>query len=59
MNLESKPHHEWRWGTQGSLVVNVEAGTWWDFENDKGGGLIDLIKHMNQDVNTSFKTVWL
>jgi len=51
----SKRSHEWRYGTHGSLVVNVDAGTWWDFENDKGGGLIDLIKHMNQDVNSILK----
>ena len=51
----TKRSHEWRYGTHGSLVVNVDAGTWWDFENDKGGGLIDLIKHMNQDVNSILK----
>ena len=51
----SKKSHEWRYGTHGSLVVNIEAGTWWDFENDIGGGLIDLIKHKNQDVNTVLK----
>jgi hypothetical protein len=51
----SKKSHEWRYGTHGSLVVNINAGTWWDFENDLGGGLIDLIKHMNQDVNTVLK----
>jgi hypothetical protein len=51
----SKKSHEWRYGTHGSLVVNIDAGTWWDFENDLGGGLIDLIKHMNQDVNTVLK----
>lgn len=51
----SKKSHEWRYGTHGSLVVNIEAGTWWDFENDVGGGIIDLIKHMNQDVNTVLK----
>ena len=52
---KTKRSHEWRYGTHGSLVVNIDAGTWWDFENDKGGGLIDLIKHMNQDVNTVLK----
>jgi len=51
----SKKSHEWRYGTHGSLVVNIEAGTWWDFENDVGGGIIDLIKHLNQDVNTVLK----
>ena len=51
----SKKSHEWRYGTHGSLVVNIDAGTWWDFENDLGGGIIDLIKHLDQDVNTILK----
>ena len=51
----STSSNELRWGRKGSFVLNLEAGTWFDFENDKGGGLIDLIKHMNQDVNTVLK----
>jgi hypothetical protein len=46
---------EFRWGTHGSLTLNLESGTWYSFENDTGGGIIDLIKHMNQDVNTVLK----
>jgi len=51
----STSSNELRWGRKGSIVLNLEAGTWFDFENDTGGGLIDLIKHMNQDVNTVLK----
>jgi 5S rRNA maturation endonuclease (ribonuclease M5) len=50
-----KKTNEWRWNNKGSLVLNLEAGTWWDFENDTGGGIIDLIKHLNHDVNTILK----
>ncbi len=34
---------EWRYGTHGSLSVNLERGTWYDHEQGKGGGVIDLI----------------
>jgi hypothetical protein len=46
---------EFRWGSKGSLVLSLDTGTWYNFEDDTGGGLIDLIKHMNQDVNTVLK----
>ena len=41
---------EYRWGSKGSLVLNLNDATWYDFENDTGGGIVDLIKHLNQDV---------
>jgi len=46
---------EFRWGSKGSLVLSLETGTWYNFEDDTGGGIIDLIKHLNQDVNTVLK----
>ena len=46
-----KKSDEWRYGNKGSLVVNVDAGTWWDFENDEGGGIVDLIKRENREVS--------
>ena len=46
---------EYRWGTHGSLTLNLESATWYNFEDDTGGGIIDLIKHLNQDVNTVLK----
>lgn len=46
---------EFRWGSKGSLVLSLDTGTWYNFEDDTGGGIIDLIKHLNQDVNTVLK----
>ena len=46
---------EIRWGTHRSMVLNLEKGTFYDFENGVGGGIIDLIKHLNQDVATVLK----
>ena len=34
---------EWRYGTYGSLSVDLEKGTWFDHELGEGGGCIDLI----------------
>ena len=51
----SSSSKELRWGTHGSLTLNLESGTWYSFEQDTGGGIIDLIKHLNQDVNTVLK----
>ena len=51
----SSSSKELRWGTHGSLTLNLESATWFSFEQDTGGGIIDLIKYMNQDVNTVLK----
>jgi putative DNA primase/helicase len=34
---------EWRFGTHGSLTVDLEAGTFYDFERGAGGGVLDLV----------------
>ena len=34
---------ELRWGSHGSKAVDLEKGTWFDHENNEGGGLKDLI----------------
>ena len=34
---------EWRYGTHGSLSVHTEKGTWYDHENETGGGTLDLV----------------
>ncbi len=47
---------EHRWGTHGSLVLTLESGTWYSFEENVGGGIIDLIKHKNQDVKTILRS---
>jgi hypothetical protein len=35
---------ELRYGTNGSLAVDLVAGRWFDHENRKGGGVLDLIE---------------
>jgi AAA domain len=35
---------EWRFGTHGSLAVNLKLATWYDHEVGNGGGMLDLIK---------------
>lgn len=42
----SKPGRELRFGTQGSLSVDIVKGRWYDHENKVGGGVLDLIKHV-------------
>jgi len=45
-----------RWGTHGSCTLDLESATWYDFEDEVGGGIIDLIKHHNKDVKTILKS---
>lgn len=40
--LSSK--HELRYGSRGSLSIDVAKGTWYDHETGGGGGVLDLIK---------------
>ena len=47
--------NEFRWGNKGSMALNLSEGTFYDHEEGVGGGVIDLIKHLNQDVNTVLK----
>ena len=46
---------EWRYGNKGSLVFNVSAGTFYDFESGEGGGVAWLIKHLGKDINDIVK----
>jgi hypothetical protein len=39
----SKPN-ELRWGSNGSKSVNLFKGTWFDYEANEGGGVLDLIQ---------------
>jgi len=36
--------HELRFGTHGSLSVDLHKGTWFDHETDEGGGCLDFIR---------------
>lgn len=42
-NLSNK--HELRYGTKGSVAVDLKKGTFYDHESKVGGGVLDLIKH--------------
>ena len=33
-----------RWGSKGSKELDLAKGAWYDFEEDQGGGVIDLVK---------------
>ena len=46
---------ELRFGSKGSICINLESGTFFDFESDTGGGMVDFIKHFNKDVNSILK----
>src|SRR5262249_26763530 len=43
-NKSLSTSEEKRWGTKGSLAVNVKKGVWTDFETNEGGGCLDFIK---------------
>jgi hypothetical protein len=52
---------QWRYGTHGSLRINVEGddrGTWWDYEHGVGGGVIDLI-HRETGLADGAAVAWL
>ena len=55
---ESASKGEMRFGTRGSLSVNLKAGTWFDHEADEGGGLIDLVKRQ-RSVDKDGAVDWL
>jgi hypothetical protein len=40
---QSRRGKELRYGTKGGLKIDLEKGTWSDFEGDNGGGVLDLI----------------
>ena len=39
-----RSEREWRYGRKGSLKINLEKGTWKDFESDEGGGVLALVR---------------
>lgn len=48
--LLGKPHrvipkrNELRWRSNDSLIVYLNTGTWWDFVDEHGGGVLDLMR---------------
>jgi hypothetical protein len=49
---------ELRFGNHGSMKVSLEDGTFYDFENKVGGGLLDMIQHA-QGGDVSGALSWL
>jgi hypothetical protein len=39
-NKSLSSRYEWRYGANGSLSINLKAGTWFDHETQEGGGLL-------------------
>ena len=39
----SRSTTEWRWGRKGSFRLNLDSGTWNDFESGEGGGVLALV----------------
>jgi hypothetical protein len=44
-----KHGNEWRYGTRGSLSVDIGKGRWFDHEANKGGGVFDLIRRQGHE----------
>ena len=47
-----------RWGNKGSRELDLAKGAWYDFEEEEGGGVIDLVKrHANLGISGSVADV--
>ncbi len=46
---------EWRWGSKGSLVFNLETGQFYDFEEGVGGGVKWLVEHHGKNLSDILK----
>src|SRR5215831_13956566 len=54
----SRPN-ELRFGSNGSLKIDLKRGTWFDFEDKAGGGVLDLIKREMMFASTRECFEWL
>jgi len=50
---------ELRWGSRGSRRVDLSKGTWYDFENNAGGGVLDLIVKETNCADKRAAHTWL
>src|SRR5262245_19522985 len=41
--------NEWRYGSRGSLAIDLKKGSWFDHEANAGGGVFDLIRRQGYD----------
>src|SRR5262245_45297391 len=44
-----KHGNEWRYGSRGSLSIDLTNGRWFDHEANKGGGVFDLIRRQGHE----------
>jgi hypothetical protein len=44
-----KHGREWRYGSRGSLAIDIVNGRWFDHEANTGGGVFDLIKRRGHE----------
>lgn len=63
MFMGDRPHTETdseiRFGNQGSFSVNKRLGTFYDFEQDRGGGLLKMVCHLTEIENEKQAVDWL
>ena len=61
--LNMKPsfstQHELRFGTKGSLAINTKDNTWFDFEAQTGGGMLDFLVHCGKAKSQQDAAKWL
>jgi hypothetical protein len=57
-NRKMSSRYETRWGTKGSMSVDLQKGTWFDHEAGVGGGVLDLIRR-ERKCTTREALVWL
>ena len=50
---------EIRFGNKGSFLVDKRDGTFYDFEDDTGGGILDMIVHLERLENRGQAVQWL
>ena len=50
---------EIRFGNKGSFLVDKREGTFYDFEDDTGGGMLDMIVHVERLENRRQAVQWL
>ena len=55
----SKPGKKLRFGTQGSIEVDLGKGVWYDYEQGTGGGVLDLLVHRGIAKNRADAIAWL
>jgi len=57
-NKHMSSSSEWRWGDKGSVSVDLKKGTWFDHEDQTGGGVLDLLRAY-RGFNTPEALEWL